>query len=623
MDIEDKNRIKVDLVDHEDGFRFEVRRVGAQNTAPLEVDQFTGEAFKEYGDIFTEGLSLHNALNEQSITAAITNVSDLLNMTLENYESDCTSFKCILASSVSNANGIGFITTGQRVSKDIFAENYAILAVKVFEAMRKTKAGNAGGSNIYRLVHCIVHQGNHTNLLQPYAYAIFTIFLQACMFSYVCAHSVYNLPRHEESIANMPLAILVFVYQLLLLLPEVRDTMAVGRSGFWDSQKYSILRFFDVLSNIIMPIILLPIGVMLVLTAENMLEAVLSSTAVLFIPTLDNDIINLMGKSDVDVVKKHIAQESLHQIADHFFRFQIEFEDHDHLNDVEQNYGSLNLSSANYSRYPDGTTNPYQLQINTPASNNPNHVNSRLLMNHRTACNNNTGLTFCTNSMIESPITEPMLSDIVITGTDALLKCVVFDAFCTTRSLDHLNHRVVSVKSGLRTPKSGLSGPREGFSELPRDSYHEVFFSEARLVSTSSLFTHMEYKIDTVAPYSIVYMKLWRLGGDAIRDTVEYRTKSYSDKFPTYTIEPGCFIITNLVITDCIDTLRICWSPTAMLLLHALSYYTLFDCDDAALGALKHDTSTEEHDKRTRSGTPTRRTSILTQQMKAVYRHDM
>ncbi len=614
MDIEDRNRIKVDLVDHEDGFKFEIRRLGAPNSAPLEVDQFTGEAFKEYGDIFTEGLSLHNALNEQSITAAITNVSDLLNMSLENYESDCTSLKCILASSISNANGIGFITTGQKVSKDIFAENYAILAVKVFEAMRKTKAGNAGGSNIYRLVHCIVHQGNHTNLLQPYAYAIFTIFLQACMFSYVCAHSVYNLPRHEESMNNLPLALLVFVYQLLLLLPEVRDTLAVGRSGFWDSDKRSLLRFFDVLSNIIMPLILLPIGTMLVLTAENMLEAVLSSTAVLFIPTLDNDIINLMGKNDVDVVKKHIAQESLHQIADHFFRFQIEFEDHDPFGDLEQNYGSLNSDS--YSRYPDGTTNPYQLQVSIPPSTN---VNSRLLMNRR-AGHTHSGLTFCTHSMTESPITEPMLSDIVITGADALLKCVVFDAFCTTRSLDHLNHRAVSVKSGRWTPKSGLV---EGFSELPRDSYHEVFFSEAHLVSTSSLFTHMEYKIDTVAPYAIVYMKLWRLGGDANRDTVEYRTKSYSDKYPTHTIEPGCFIITNLVITDCIDTLRICWSPTAQILLNALSYYTLFDCDDAAIGALKHDTSTAEADKRIRSGTPTRRTSILTQQMKAVYRYDV
>eukprot|EP01032_Pedospumella_encystans_P007853 gene7853-9364_t len=614
MDIEDRNRVKVDLVDHEEGFRFEIRRLGSQYTGPLEVDDFTAEAFKEYGDIFTEGLSLHNALNEQSITAAITNVSDLLNMTLENYESDCTSFKCILASSISNANGIGFITTGQRVSKDIFAENYAILAVKVFEAMRKTKAGNAGGSNIYRLVHCIVHQGNHTNLLQPYAYAIFTIFLQACMFSYVCAHSVYNLPRHEESMANMPLAILVFVYQLLLLLPEVRDTLAVGRSGFWDSDKRSLLRFFDVLSNIIMPIILLPIGTMLVLTAENMLEAVLSSTAVLFIPTLDNDIINLMGKNDVDVVKKHIAQESLHQIADHFFRFQIEFEDHDPFGDLEQSYGSI--SSDTYSRYPDGTTNPYQLQISIPPSNT---INSRLLMNHRSG-HTHSGLTFCTNSMTESPITEPMLSDMVITGADALLKCVVFDAFCTTRSLDHLNHRAVSVKNGRWTPKSGLA---EGFSELPRDSYHEVFFSEARLVSTSSLFTHMEYKIDTVAPYSIVYMKLWRLGGDASRDTVEYRTKSYSDKYPTQTLEPGCFIITNLVITDCIDTLRICWSPTAQLLLNALSYYTLFDCDDAAIGALKRDTNTAETDKRTRAGTPTRRTSILTQQMKKVYRYDM
>lgn len=317
--MQDPTRIKVELVDHHEGFKFNIRKSDS-DAEVMELDEFTAEAFKEYGDIFTEGLSLNNAANEQSITAAITNVSDLLKMVLENYESDCSSFKCILASSISNNNGIEFLSRDKKIPSDIFAENYVILAVKIFAAMRKTKAGNASGSNIYRLVHCIVNQGGNSNKFYPYAYAIFTIFLQACMFSYVFCHSLLNMPGHKESLTNLPLALLVFIYQFLLLLPEVRDTLAVGSSGFWDSGSYSLLRFFDIVSNIIMPVILLPIGIMLVLTADNLLEAVLSSTAVLFIPTLDNDIINLMGESDQDTVKKHVAQESIHEIADHFFR---------------------------------------------------------------------------------------------------------------------------------------------------------------------------------------------------------------------------------------------------------------------------------------------------------------
>lgn len=297
---------------------FNITTIG--NPEPLELDEFTAEAFKEYGDIFTEGLSLNNSANEQSITAAITNVSDLLKMVLENYDSDCSSFKCILASSISNNNGIEFISKDQKIPSDIFAENYVILAVKIFSAMRKTKAGNAHGSNIYRLVHCIVNQGGNSNKFYPYAYAIFTVSLQACMFAYVFSHSLVNMPKHEESTTNLPLALLVFVYQFLLLLPEVRDTVALSSSGFWKGKDYCMLRIFDVVANIIMPVVLLPIGIMLVLTAENLLEAVLSSTAVLFIPTLDNDIINLMGESDKDIVKKFIAQESIHEIADHFFR---------------------------------------------------------------------------------------------------------------------------------------------------------------------------------------------------------------------------------------------------------------------------------------------------------------
>jgi hypothetical protein len=568
--MQDKSRIKVDLVDDEGGFKFRVGR--CCDSEALELDEFTAEAFKEYGDIFTEGLSLNNAANEQAITAAITNVSDLLKMVLNNYESECSSFKCILASSLSNTKGIKFVSAGQKISSDIFAENYAILAVKIFSAMRKTKAGNANGSNIYRLVHCIVNRGGNTSVFQPYAYAIFTVFLQACMFSYVFSHSLLNLPKHEESLANYPLAILVFIYQVLLLLPEIRDTMAVGSSGFWGASSYSLLRFFDVVSNIVMPVVLLPIGVLLVLTADNLLEAVLSSTAVLFIPTLDNDIIDLMGASDNDIVKKHVAQETIHQIADHFFRFQIAFEESDGFADLEHNYGSTIGNRVTVAR----------LQITE-------------------------GLTVSTARMKEVEIAEPTLVDLAITGQDALLKCVVFDAFSTTRSLQHL-HAGSAASSRATTPlMKAVRGGRDGFSEIPRDSYHEVFFSEAAVVSTSSLFTRMEYKIDDKAPYAILYLKLWRLGGSG--NTVEYRTKRYSDLYPTRRIEPGCFIITNIAITDCIDTLRLCWAPTAPALLQALNYYTIFSCDDAAEYALRNDETTLPYAR----GRPpaTRRTSAL------------
>lgn len=529
----------------------------------MELDDFTAEAFKEYGDIFTEGLSLNNAANEQAITAAVTNVSDLLQMVLHNYDSSCTSFKCILASSLSNTRGIEFVSSKQKISSDIFAENYTILAVRIFSAMRKAKAGNAHGSNIYRLVHCIVNRGGNTNQFQPYAYATFTILLQACMFSYVFIHSLTNSPKNEETFANWPLALLVLVYQVLLLLPEIKDTIEVGSSGFWNTGKYSVLRFYDYMANIVMPIILLPIGVMLVMTAENLLEAVLSSTAVLFIPTLDNDIINLMGESDSDTVKKYIAQEAIHQIADHFFRFQIAFEQSDGFSDLSsRQYGAATVSG----------------------------FGKRLGVDSKRCEHGELSVLVPTTVMEQVEVEEPCLVDMAITGAGALLRCVVFDAFCTSRSLSHLR-KLTPSQSGSSTPlKAGRV--RDGFSEIPRDSYHEVFFSEAAVVSTSSLFTRMEYKIEDKAPYAILYLKLWRLGGVPGHDTVEYRTKRYSDLYPTHRVEPGCFIITNIAITDCIDVLRLCWAPTAPELLKALGYYTIFQCDDAAEHALANDKTT-------------------------------
>jgi hypothetical protein len=411
---------------------------------------------------------------------------------------------------------------------------------------------------------------------QPYAYAIFTIFLQACMFSYVFVHSFLNLPKHEESGANLPLAILVFVYQVLLMLPEVKDTLAVGTSGFWDGGRYSLLRFFDIVSNVVMPIILLPIGIMLVLTADSLLEAVLSSTAVLFIPTLDNEIINLMGASDEDTVKKYIAQETIHEIADHFFRFQIAFEETDGFSDLEHNYYGSTLA---------------------------NRVNMGRLREEM-------DLTVSTTVMVEKDVEEPTLVDMAITGQDALLKCVVFDAFSTTRSLQHLHGAAAGATTVTAATPIKSKRTRDGFSEIPRDSYHEVFFSESTIVSTSSIFTKMEYKIDDKAPYAVLYLKLWRLGGDAAHNTVEYRTKRYSELYPTHRIEPGCFIITNIAITDCIDTLRLCWAPTAPGLLKALQFYTIFSCDDAAEGALQRDVTTT-HFHGYRAATPRRKVSLL------------
>lgn len=244
-------------------------------------------------------------------------------------------------------------------------------------------------------------------------------------------------------------------------------------------------------------------------------------------------------------------------------RFQIAFEESDGFTDLEHNYSEINSLT--------------------------NRVNG-----HR--CRHDNTLSIATTSMVDTDIAEPVLVDLALTGSEALLRCVVFDAFCTTRSLEHLHaassKTPIKGGNGAGTPykKNGAKrGGRDGFSDLPRDSYQEVFFSESAIISPNSLFTKMEYKIDDKAPYAILYLKLWRLGGSSQTNTVEYRTKRYSDLYPTHRIEPGCFIITNIGITDCIDTLRICWSPTAKVLLQAMEYYTIFNCDDAAESAMKMD----------------------------------
>lgn len=246
-------------------------------------------------------------------------------------------------------------------------------------------------------------------------------------------------------------------------------------------------------------------------------------------------------------------------------------------------------------------------------------------------CRHGLPLTVPTTTMEETEISEPVLVDMVLTGANALLRCVVFDAFCTTRSLEHLhssNNSVAhAVSDSATTPLKGggkwrngsKSRKKEGFSEIPRDSYHEVFFSESSIISPNALFTRMEYKIDDKAPYPILYLKLWRLGGHPQSNTVEYRTKRYSDLYPTHRLEPGCFIITNIAITDCIDTLRLCWAPTAKGLMKAMEYYTIFDSDDAAESAMQSDTVTPLYRTPSTIVVPTRRTSLLSHQTHGSY----
>jgi hypothetical protein len=259
---------------------------------------------------------------------------------------------------------------------------------------------------------------------------------------------------------------------------------------------------------------------------------VLSSTAVLFIPTLDNDIIGLMGESDSDVVKKHVAQETIHEFADHFFQFQ----------------NSYALEEGAEGEYGDLEGGPHM----TPGNNRP------LVM----------AISCPPEDYREVLIEEPTLCDLALTGEDVLLSCTVFDAFCNVRKVQP------SRTFGSRKHRS------------LGESFQEVFFAESQLVSPNSLFTHLEYMIEEIEPYAILYLKMWRLGGG--RDnTVEYRTKRYSDSYPIRRIESGCFIVTNISITDCVDTLRLCWSPSPQRLLQAFDFYTVFNYDEAAERLMK------------------------------------
>jgi len=160
--------------------------------------------------------------------------------------------------------------------------------------------------NIFRLVHC-ESKGNRNKW--TLLYVIFSFLLQGCLAVF-CVTEVWS-EIQGDNFANTQLGMYVLAalgstFCFIAQLPEFRNTKKVfnfyGKVGF--------LQMIDFSVNVILPIVIIIVGFFLVSSQDNFVDAVIMTTALLFIPEIDDKLPALLGFDPEAVIETYLIGES-------------------------------------------------------------------------------------------------------------------------------------------------------------------------------------------------------------------------------------------------------------------------------------------------------------------------
>jgi len=161
-------------------------------------------------------------------------------------------------------------------------------------------------SNIFRLVHC---ETKYSNRKKPLLYPLFSFVLQVCLTVYVILEFVDNiregLPPQYKMI---PLAVTSSLHSLTIAVYNVYETFTAHRLLF---TKIGPLQMMDFIVNAIIPFVLTAVGFVVILLQPSFIEAVLDSTALLFIPEIDDQLPSILGHRVEEIVKNFLVAESI------------------------------------------------------------------------------------------------------------------------------------------------------------------------------------------------------------------------------------------------------------------------------------------------------------------------
>jgi len=167
-------------------------------------------------------------------------------------------------------------------------------------------------SNIYRLVHC---KTKYSKNKKPLFIALFAFVLQISLATYIVLEFVNGMEDGEEDgeeddiqkYKMLPLAIFTAVHSFMVAVPNFNEALVAyrifGRIG--------VLQMMDFTMSAIIPLLLTVTGFFVIFREKSFIEGVINSTALLFIPEIDDQLPSILGLRTEEIVKNFLVAESI------------------------------------------------------------------------------------------------------------------------------------------------------------------------------------------------------------------------------------------------------------------------------------------------------------------------
>ena len=261
-------------------------------------------------------------------------VNWLLQQCLSMAPGSLVSFKLLVASASCGrprpvlAHGVWRMEQHTRAEEIKFALFPSLIAMVLENVALYDALVGANNCNIYRTAF-MMQCGSPMLNRKAFGYAGFTAVLQITMVVYVFIYTGQQIGEDEGGgegslvgwlsgdwvNGNVPLAALLFIFSMVIVYQgAVSGILLLHQNRFWTKVGESsgtfvclLYRAIDVISNAIVPVALLFVGFFLICTSDTLMDAVLNSVALLFIPEIDDQMPALLGIPVDDVALKHVT----------------------------------------------------------------------------------------------------------------------------------------------------------------------------------------------------------------------------------------------------------------------------------------------------------------------------
>jgi len=165
-----------------------------------------------------------------------------------------------------------------------------------------------GETNIYRLAHCL---NKHEEHYFSWGASLVAFSIQMVLTAYVIFE---NIKTFAPNPAMIPLTILTTILSILVIFPSLKKFGDIwnfyyhARTPWWHWNSMAIM---DLLSNFVLPYILIVSGMIVIMIQEDYLSAVLSSAALLFILEIDDMLPDVLELDAAGIVRNYLIKESI------------------------------------------------------------------------------------------------------------------------------------------------------------------------------------------------------------------------------------------------------------------------------------------------------------------------